>query len=172
MSRLILAGLLALASGVTATAARAENPFGLEVAGWSSRQAPTGTVYFSCQQAACGGEQGLISISRRAPMPDMTLERFKATQIAINSQILARVPGIRASTLGSAMMAPAKSVLIFTMPRDQVVASGEERFFLVALLVGPSGTLSVLSDGPSRKIADGNFRLFLPRLIQLAESLR
>jgi len=172
MSRLILAGAFALAAAIVAPQARAENPFGLEVPGWSSRQAQTGTVYFSCERESCGGSEAVISISRRNRAQDLTLEKFQETQALINANILKY--GARSSTLGPAMVADAtqKPVKIFTMPRDVVDKEGQARFYHNALLVGPAASLSVVSEGGTRKVATDNFRLLLPRLIDLALALR
>lgn len=174
MSRRIFACAFALASVVVAPQARAENPFGLEVPGWSSRQAQTGTVYLTCERESCGGSKAVLSISRRGPVPGLTLEKYQQTQAVINASILKYAPGARSSTLGPAMVADAKQkpVKIFTISRDFVDKDGQERFFQNALLVGPDASLTVVSEGGTRKVATDNFRLLLPRLIDLVLAMR
>lgn len=166
---LLLSCVLPLAGAAHAQSPSQQVPIRIE--GWTIQSAPTGTVYFTCQRPACGGNAAVLSVNRRARMADMTLERFQAIQVSLNASILARVPDTRSSTLGPAMVAEAKTVKIFTVPRDHVTTSGRERFYLNALLVGPSDSLSVVSEGPSRQNANENFRVFLPRLIKLAETL-
>lgn len=177
MSRLLLAGAMVLAtvlatSVVPAGNARAETPPMPKMPGWSSRQAPTGTVFFSCQKPECGGGTALVSMSPKLATPDMTLDKFQAIQGALNARIMQQVPGVRVSTPSPAMMAEIQGVRVFTAQRDHATTSGENRAYLSALLVGPTASISVVSDAPDRDKANANFRQFLPVLVKLAQALR
>jgi hypothetical protein len=165
VGRGILAAIILAAT--VAPAARAESPPAPAMPGWSSRQAPTGTIYFSCQLASCGGNS-VLSIARKAPMSGMTLETFQGAQVAFNAQILQRVPGIQSSKLSPAMLAEIQGVRVFTSPREQVGTSGESRAYLSALLVSAQSSVSVLSEAANLDTAAANFRQFLPVLVKLA----
>ncbi|MFS8035915.1 hypothetical protein ACI7BZ_02935 [Xanthobacter sp. AM11] len=162
-----LAVLVPLLAAALPQAARAENPFGLEVAGWTSRMAQTGTTYFQCAGKACGGSAALLSLRQPGHMARMTLAQFADVQERVNARIREQVADTHASTIGPAQEVESRGVRVFTSTRDYETTAGVRHHFVNALLVGPQASLSVVSDAPTTAQARANFDAFLPRLLDL-----
>lgn len=159
--------------GVLLALAAASGAFAFEAGVWRERKADTGTVFYDCLTDACGGLDALVSYRTRSDLEKLDSISFLTSQQAFERQLLGdKRYNMREVTPLETKDETLEDHILHLRVRKQVLNDGKETVYITAYLKKGANGMSIVASAPTREMAEGNFRKFLPIALTKAREIR